>query len=334
MAITFSDGFDITNNEPIDARFTVPTETERLSFSTVNVYEGLIVYQKDTDKLYMLTNPASLSLTSSWTEIGIGGEVPQLPIYYNNTLSTNTPTLLNFTGSGVVLTKNANAVTLSFSGGGGGGTITSISAGSGILVNGGLGPVTSGGVTITATGGGGPSSVTSVSPGAGLTNNGTIIGDVEISLPNVGPNATSYDVQSISTDPYGRVSSVTRLDRSTVEIVFNGVADMVTNPDFWVLQDPLNRFLSAEAISDGWYRFNFVKGSLAAANDENRTFVYYSYGVTPGYTSANPGPVYSYWEFDNDPPSNYIDVRVYNSNKEPAHGILYGASLKVVIPIK
>ena len=145
MAITFSDGFDITNNEPIDARFTVSNQTERLGFSPVNVYEGLIVYQEDTNKLYMLTDTSLLSSTSGWTEIGIGGSVPQLPIYYNNVLSTNTPTSLNFTGSGVTLIKNANDVTLSFSVGGGGGGITSISAGSGITVNGGVGPVTTGG---------------------------------------------------------------------------------------------------------------------------------------------------------------------------------------------
>jgi len=334
MAISLPNGFNITNNEPIDRRFTVANQTERLSFSTVNVYEGLIVYQEDTNKLYMLTDTASLNSTSSWTEIGIGGNVPQLPIYYNNVLSTNTPTLLNFTGSGVVLTNNSNAVTLSFSGGGGGGGgITSISAGSGITVNGGSGPVTSGDITIAATGGGGPSSVTSVTAGAGLDGSGTT-GDVTISLPTVGPNVTSYDIQSISLDPYGRVSNLGRVDRSTVEIVFNGVDNIYSNPDFWVLQDPLSQFVSVDVMGAGWYRFNFEKGCLNPASSTNRTFVYYSYGVTPGYTDSNGGGVSSYWEYDNDTPNTYIDVRVFDVGRNPAHGILFGASLKVVIPIK
>ena len=117
MPVDFSNGFNITNAEPIDARITVANQTERLGFSSVNVYEGLLVYQEDTNKLYYLTNTASANLSASWTEVGTGGNVPQLPIYYNNSLSTNTPTLLNFTGSGVTLTNNANAVTVSFSSG-------------------------------------------------------------------------------------------------------------------------------------------------------------------------------------------------------------------------
>lgn len=69
MAIVLPGGFLITNNEPADARITVANQAARLGFSINNVYPGLIVYQQDTQQLYVLTDAANPSLNTSWTII-------------------------------------------------------------------------------------------------------------------------------------------------------------------------------------------------------------------------------------------------------------------------
>ncbi len=73
MAIILPSGFNITNVDPIDARFTVSDQTARLGFSAANVYEGLVVYQQDTNELYVLTNTGSYNSTGGWTLVGSGG---------------------------------------------------------------------------------------------------------------------------------------------------------------------------------------------------------------------------------------------------------------------
>ena len=73
MAITLPGGFSITNNEPADSRVTVADSSARLGFSTANVYEGLVVYQQDTDELYVLTNASAPGTAGSWTLISTGG---------------------------------------------------------------------------------------------------------------------------------------------------------------------------------------------------------------------------------------------------------------------
>ena len=73
MAIILPSGFSITNVDPIDARFTVANQTALLGFSAANVYEGLVVYQQDTNQLYVLTDTGSYSSISGWTLVGSGG---------------------------------------------------------------------------------------------------------------------------------------------------------------------------------------------------------------------------------------------------------------------
>lgn len=70
MAINLPSGFSILNIDPIDSRFVVADQSERLGFSSANVYEGLVVYQKDNDKLYVLTDTSSYNSTGGWTEVG------------------------------------------------------------------------------------------------------------------------------------------------------------------------------------------------------------------------------------------------------------------------
>ena len=73
MAIILPSGFNITNVDPIDARFSVSNQTARLGFSAANVYEGLVVYQQDTNELYVLTDTGSYNSTGGWTLVGSGG---------------------------------------------------------------------------------------------------------------------------------------------------------------------------------------------------------------------------------------------------------------------
>jgi hypothetical protein len=49
MAIILPGGFNITNNEPSDARFSVANATARYALSSANIYEGLTVYEQDTN---------------------------------------------------------------------------------------------------------------------------------------------------------------------------------------------------------------------------------------------------------------------------------------------
>lgn len=70
MAINLPGGFNITNIDPIDARFSVSNEAARLGFSSANVYEGLVVYQQDTNKLYVLVDTSLYNQVSGWEEVG------------------------------------------------------------------------------------------------------------------------------------------------------------------------------------------------------------------------------------------------------------------------
>lgn len=72
MAIILPSGFNITNSDPVDSRLSVANQAARLGFSAANVYEGLVVYQQDTNQLYMLTDTGSYNSTIGWTLVGTG----------------------------------------------------------------------------------------------------------------------------------------------------------------------------------------------------------------------------------------------------------------------
>jgi hypothetical protein len=74
MAIIIPGGFNITNNDPVDARITVADQTARLSFSIANVYEGLVVFQRDTNQLYVLTDSLNPGDNISWALISAAQE--------------------------------------------------------------------------------------------------------------------------------------------------------------------------------------------------------------------------------------------------------------------
>ena len=69
MAIILPSGFNITNVDPIDSRISVADASARLGFSTANVYEGLTVYQRDTNEVYVLIDATTPSSTASWSLI-------------------------------------------------------------------------------------------------------------------------------------------------------------------------------------------------------------------------------------------------------------------------
>ena len=72
MAIILPSGFNITNNEPIDARMTLADQTARYALSSANVYEGLIVFQQDSNAVWILTDTANVGNEYGWTQIQIG----------------------------------------------------------------------------------------------------------------------------------------------------------------------------------------------------------------------------------------------------------------------
>ena len=73
MPITLPSGFQITSKDPIDSRITVADQAARLAFSEVNVYNGLVVYQRDTEELYVLNDTGSWNVNSGWSLVGSGG---------------------------------------------------------------------------------------------------------------------------------------------------------------------------------------------------------------------------------------------------------------------
>ena len=72
MPITLPSGFQITSADPIDSRITVADQAERLGFSGINVYNGLLVFQRDTNELYVLTDTGSWNVNSGWSLVGSG----------------------------------------------------------------------------------------------------------------------------------------------------------------------------------------------------------------------------------------------------------------------
>ena len=108
MAITLPAGFRITNTEPVDSRTTVADEAARLAFSSANVYNGLVVFQRDTNELYVLKDTGSWDSNAGWELVGSGS-------------GGGTDVTFDSTGSSVInniIVKDFDTdVTVTFSGG-------------------------------------------------------------------------------------------------------------------------------------------------------------------------------------------------------------------------
>ena len=80
MAIILPGGFNITNSDPVDARFALANQTARYALSLANVYKGLVVFQQDNSTLFVLTDTANVGNSSGWTQIQIGSVTSNLPL--------------------------------------------------------------------------------------------------------------------------------------------------------------------------------------------------------------------------------------------------------------
>jgi hypothetical protein len=102
MAVNIPTGFIVTNIDPVDARLIVENETERLSFFASNVYEGMVVYQKDTNELYVLFDTAQRTSNAGWNKISsgsVGGTDTQIQFNSGSVLSGSTNLTYDYTNS-------------------------------------------------------------------------------------------------------------------------------------------------------------------------------------------------------------------------------------------
>tara|TARA_B100001059_G_scaffold49239_1_gene42329 strand:+ start:2183 stop:2719 length:537 start_codon:yes stop_codon:yes gene_type:complete len=66
MAIDVIVGFNPSTPTPLDSRVTAINANDRLSRKSFNCYEGLLVFQQDTNELYVCIDPTDPSSTTSW----------------------------------------------------------------------------------------------------------------------------------------------------------------------------------------------------------------------------------------------------------------------------
>ncbi len=79
MAIILPSGFNITNSDPVDARFSLANQAARYALSAANIYKGLVVFQQDDSTMYVLTDTTNVGNSNGWTQIQIGSVVSNLP---------------------------------------------------------------------------------------------------------------------------------------------------------------------------------------------------------------------------------------------------------------
>ena len=79
MAIILPSGFNITNSDPVDARFALANQSARYALSAANIYKGLVVFQQDDSTLFVLTDTTNVGNVNGWTQIQIGSVVSNLP---------------------------------------------------------------------------------------------------------------------------------------------------------------------------------------------------------------------------------------------------------------
>ena len=79
MAIILPSGFNITNSDPVDARFSLANQSARYALSAANIYKGLVVFQQDDSTMFVLTDTANVGNSNGWTQIQIGSVTSNLP---------------------------------------------------------------------------------------------------------------------------------------------------------------------------------------------------------------------------------------------------------------
>jgi len=73
MAIILPGGFNITNVDPIDARFTVTNQAARYALAPANIYPGLLVYQQDVRLTFLLVDTTNVANANGWMTMLTGG---------------------------------------------------------------------------------------------------------------------------------------------------------------------------------------------------------------------------------------------------------------------
>ena len=73
MAIILPSGFNITNVDPIDARFTVTNQAARYALAPANIYPGLLVYQQDVRLTFLLVDTTNVANANGWMTMLTGG---------------------------------------------------------------------------------------------------------------------------------------------------------------------------------------------------------------------------------------------------------------------
>ena len=79
MAIILPSGFNITNSDPVDARFALANQSARYALSAANIYKGLVVFQQDDSTMFVLTDTTNVGNSNGWTPIQIGSVTSNLP---------------------------------------------------------------------------------------------------------------------------------------------------------------------------------------------------------------------------------------------------------------
>ena len=108
MAIILPGGFNITNNEAVDARFSLASQSARYALSSANIYEGLIVYQRDTNTLWVLTDTTNVANENGWEQI-IQANTGAFQVYATYTDLTAV-SAHNFTNGQIVYVVDTNTL--------------------------------------------------------------------------------------------------------------------------------------------------------------------------------------------------------------------------------
>ena len=95
MPIILPSGFQITNTDPVDARFTVTNQAARYALAPANIYLGLLVYQQDVQLTFLLIDTANVANASGWQMLITGGS----SISSSQTISGSLTILGSITGS-------------------------------------------------------------------------------------------------------------------------------------------------------------------------------------------------------------------------------------------
>ena len=95
MAIILPSGFNITNTDPVDARFTVTNEAARYALAPANIYPGLLVYQQDVRLTFLLVDTSNVANANGWMTMLTGGS----SVSGSQTISGSLVVLGSITGS-------------------------------------------------------------------------------------------------------------------------------------------------------------------------------------------------------------------------------------------